>query len=109
MNDEWFAPGAIIGILTAAGAIFGVVFSRRNHSDTLLLSSRDDHIEDLREDLRDTRARLDRLAETVEEQGDQIRRLQVREWSLRRYVAVLIDKIRSLGHEPPDPPTDLNL
>lgn len=109
MSSDWYAPGALIGALTAIGTIIGMLFTRRSSTDTLLLASRDDHIDDLREDLRDTRDRLDRLAETVEVQGKQIHRLQVREWSLRRYVTVLIDKIRALGHEPPDPPADLNL
>lgn len=109
MNEAWLAPGAIIGALTAVGTVVGIVFSRRNHSDTLLLSSRDEHIEDLRQDLRDTRDRLDKLDQTVQEQGEQIRHLQAQEWSLKRYIAILIDRIRALGSEPPEPPPSINL
>lgn len=108
MND-WLAPSVILAAIGALATWAGVAFTRSNSKDTLLLASRDDHIGDLRADLRDTRERLDKLAVTVEQQGEQIRRLQVREWSLRRYVTVLTDRIRELGHEPPDPPHDLNL
>lgn len=107
--DDWLAPSVIIGFLGAGGLYLGHLFTRRNSRDTLLLASRDDHIDDLREDLRETRARLDRIAATVEEQGEQIQQLKVREWGLRRYIHRLIDKIRALGHEPPEPPPDLNI
>lgn len=109
MNEAWLAPGAIIGALTAVGTVVGIVFSRRNHSDTLLLSSRDEHIEDLRQDLRDTRDRLDKLDATVTRQGERIKQLEVQEWGLRRYVHRLRDFIKGLGETPPDPPSDLNL
>lgn len=107
--DDWLAPSVIIGLLGAGGLYLGHIFTRRNSRDTLLLASRDDHIADLREDLRETRARLDKIAATVEEQGQQIQDLKVREWGLRRYIHRLIDKIRDLGHEPPDPPPNLNI
>lgn len=112
---EWLGPTAVIGLLTVGGLYLGHIFTRRNDKDTLLLSSRDAHIDDLREDLKATRDRLDKLSETVNEQGEtitrqgeQIRSLQVREWSLKRYVATLIDFIRHHKLEPPEPPQDLN-
>src|SRR5690606_5263715 len=102
-------PGAVIAIVGGIATWVGVVSTRSNGRDTLLLASRDDHIDDLREDLRETRARLDKIAATVEEQGQQIQDLKVREWGLRRYIHRLIDKIRDLGHEPPEPPPNLNI
>lgn len=112
---EWLGPTAVIGLLTAGGLWLGHIFTRKNNKDTLLLSSRDSHIDDLREDLRDTRQRLNELAatvdrqgETIHQQGEQIRGLQVREWSLKRYVAVLIDFIRRHQLEPPKPPPDID-
>ena len=104
---EWIGPTAVIGLLTVGGLYLGHIFTRRNDKDTLLLSSRDAHIDDLREDLKETRERLDKLSETVTQQGEQIRSLQVREWSLKRYVATLIDFIRHHKLEPPEPPQDL--
>lgn len=109
MSSDWYAPGALIGALTAIGTIIGLLFTRRSSSDTLLLASRDDHIDDLREDLRDTRDRLDRLDATVARQGERIKQLEVQEWGLRRYVHRLRDFIKGLGETPPDPPADLNL
>lgn len=106
---EWFTPTAVLGILTVGGIYLGHLFTRRNGKDTLLLSSRDSFIDGLREDLKETRQRLDKLTATVEAQGDQIRKLQTREWSLKRYAIVLIDQVRLLGGEPPDPPTGFDL
>lgn len=106
---EWLGPTAIIGLLTVGGLYLGHIFTRKNNKDTLLLSSRDTLIEGLREDLKETRQRLDKLAETVDSQGEQIRKLQTREWSLKRYAIVLIDQVRLLGGEPPDPPTGFDL
>ena len=106
---EWIGPTAIIGLLTVGGLYLGHLFTRKSNKDTLLLSSRDEHIDDLREDLRDTRERLATIETTVQGQADRIKDLEVREWSLRRYVYALIDKIKSMGGEPPDPPNDLRL
>ena len=60
--------------------------------------------------------RLDKLeetirqqGETIEAQGEKIRHLQTSEWGLRRYVQRLIDFIRANDLNPPDPPTNLNL
>ena len=106
---EWIGPTAVIGLLSVGGLYLGHLFTRRNDKDTLLLSSRDTLIEGLREDLRETRQRLDNLAKTVDSQGEQIRKLQTREWSLKRYAIVLIDQVRLLGGEPPDPPSGFDL
>ena len=112
---EWIGPTAVIGLLSVGGLYLGHLFTRRNDKDTLLLSSRDTLIEGLREDLKETRQRLDNLAKTVDQQGEtitrqgeQIRSLQVREWSLKRYVATLVDFIRSHKLEPPEPPRDID-
>lgn len=103
---EWLGPTAIIGLLTAGGLWLGHIFTRRNNKDTLLLSARDDHIDDLREDLKETRDRLDGLAKTVDRQGEEIRVLQAREWSLKRYVSMLVDFIKQHNLDPPKPPDD---
>lgn len=113
---EWIGPSAVIGLLTVAALFIGHLFTRRNNKDTLLMASRDNHIDDLREDVRltkednkDLRSRLETIEETVSSQSTRIRDLEVREWSLRRYVYKLIDRIRELGGEPPEPPHDLQL
>lgn len=106
---DWVGPSAIIGLLTVGGLYLGHMFTRKNNKDTLLLSSRDDLIKGLRDDLRETRERLDKLAETVDSQGEQIRKLQTREWSLKRYAIVLIDQVKHLGGEPADPPAGFDL
>lgn len=106
---DWVGPSAIIGLLTVGGLYLGHMFTRKNNKDTLLLSSRDTLIEGLRKDLRETRERLDKIAETVDSQGEQIRKLQTREWSLKRYAVVLIDQVRHLGGEPPEPPSGFDL
>src|SRR5699024_11860941 len=106
---ELTATTAIIGLLTVGGLYLRQLITRKNNKDTLLLSSRDEHIDDLREDLRDTRERLATIETTVQSQQDRIKDLEVREWSLRRYVYALIDKIRALGVEPTVPPTDLTV
>lgn len=108
MND-WFAPTAILTLLGILGTYVGLNFTRKNNKDTLLLSSRDEHIDDLREDLRDTRERLASIETTVQSQSKRIKDLEVREWSLRRYVYTLIDRLKALGEDPPAPPHDLQL
>lgn len=115
MND-WFAPTAILTLLGILGTYVGLNFTRKNNKDTLLLSSRDEHIDDLREDLRDMREQVSTLnqemksqAEEIKSQGEKIQRLQVQDWWLRRYIYDLLDRIRALGGEPPEPPKDLKL
>lgn len=115
MND-WLAPSVVLGAIGALATWAGIAFTRSNSKDTLLLASRDDHIEGLRKDLNETREELRQMridlqkqGQQISEQGEQISRLQIREWSLRRYVIVLRDFIVARGHEPPDPPHDISL
>ena len=58
--------------------------------------------------------KIERLDETVQgqgktiaEQGEHIRKLQNQEWTLKRFILRLMEKIKELGGEPPDPPFDM--
>lgn len=115
MND-WLAPAAIIAVLGALGTWGGVIFSRRNNKDTLLLASRDNYLDRMSADLKETNDRLDKtiarveaLSATVAEQEEKIRVLEDREWHLRRYITTLVDFIRGHNLTPPGPPTNLRL
>ncbi len=113
---EWLAPTAVIGLLGAASVFIGRLFTRRNDKDTLLLASRDSFIDDLREEIKDTRERLGTVETTMQAQSErldtqakQIHDLQTRNWGFRRYIQLLVDFIRANDLHPPDPPTDINL
>lgn len=53
--------------------------------------------------------RIETLTETVVAQGGKITRLERQEWSLRRYISVLIAFIRQNDLDPPEPQYDLDL
>ena len=106
---EWMPPTIAVAIITVIGTIVGVVMTRRTAKETNEINEADRLIQNLAAEVKRQDARLDKLDTTVQEQGEQIRHLQVQEWSLKRYIYRLFDRIRALGEEPPDPPHDLNL
>lgn len=106
---DYLAPGSMLALLGLIGTWAATSFNRKNSQDTLLLASRDSHIDDLRESLKDTNDRLASIERTVTEQSQQIADLQRQETGLRRYVIRLKDFIRGLGQEPPEPPPGLTL
>lgn len=106
---EWLPPTIAVAIITVIGTIVGVVMTRRTAKETNEINEADRLIQNLATEVERQDARLDKLDTTVQAQGEQIRHLQVQEWSLRRYIYRLIDRIRALGEEPPDPPDDLKL
>lgn len=54
-------------------------------------------------------SRIETLTETVVTQGGKITRIERQEWSLRRYISVLIAFIRQHDLDPPEPQYDLDL
>ncbi|RBP66449.1 hypothetical protein DFO66_103399 [Brevibacterium sanguinis] len=119
---DWL-PTIIVGLLGVGATYLGVVLTRRSNRDTnrvqqdqLKLQSRDNLIDDYQEQLARTDAKISALEARVaaqdakiESQGEQIRKLQVSDWALRRYVYRLIDFIRAHGLEPPEPPEPVSL
>lgn len=54
-------------------------------------------------------SRIETLTETVVTQGGKITRLEWQEWSLRRYISVLVAFIRQHDLDPPEPQYDLDI
>lgn len=114
--DAWM-PAIVVAALTGVVAWIGHLYRRWSDRDTnlvqtdqLKLQARDAHIDDLRELLKEQagkiaamEARVAAQDAKIDSQGEQIRKLQVSDWALRRYVYRLIDFIRSHGLEPPEP------
>ncbi|WP_350269309.1 hypothetical protein AAFP32_11970 [Brevibacterium sp. CBA3109] len=116
MWTDWIPAGVAVAFITGIISIYGVRQNRKTATETNKLNESDALIKNLSAEVKRQDGRLDKLeetilrqGETIDDQGEQIRRLQTREWSLRRYIYRLIDWGRALGGEPPEPPTDLNL
>ena len=106
---EWLPPTIAVAVITLIGTLVGVAMTRQTAKETNEINESDRLIQNLAAEVERQDARLDKLDRTVQEQGEQIRHLQVQEWSLKRYIATLIDRIRALGSEPPEPPPSANL
>ena len=106
---EWLPPTIAVAVITLIGTLVGVAMTRQTAKETNQINGSDRLIQNLAAEVERQDARLDKLDRTVQEQGEQIRHLQVQEWSLKRYIATLIDRIRALGSEPPEPPPSVNL
>ena len=106
---EWLPPTIAVAVITLIGTLVGVAMTRQTAKETHEINESDRLIQTLAAEVERQDARLDKLDRTVQEQGEQIRHLQVQEWSLKRYIAPLIDRIRALGSEPPEPPPSVNL
>lgn len=106
---DWMPPTIAVAVITVIGTIIGVAMTRRTAKETNHINSAGDLIKNLAAEVERQDARLDKLDAKVAEQGEKIRHLQVQEWSLRRYIYRLLDRLRALGEEPPEPPHDLNL
>ena len=106
---EWLPPTIAVAVITLIGTLVGVAMTRQTAKETNEINESDRLIQNLAAEVERQDARLDKLDRTVQEQGEQIRHLHVQEWSLKRYIATLIDRIRALGGEPPEPPPSVNL
>lgn len=113
---DWLPAAVAVAVITFVGTLVGIAMTRRTAKETNEINEADSLIKNLSAEVQRQDERLDRLDErvqrqdnTITQQGTQIRQLEANEWSLRRYVHKLIDKIRALGHDPPEPPRDLNL
>ena len=106
---EWLPPTIAVAVITLIGTLVGVAMTRQTAKETNEINESDRLIQNLAAEVERQDARLYKLDRTVQEQGEQIRHLQVQEWSLKRYIATLIDRIRALGSEPPEPPPSVNL
>ena len=113
---DWMPPALAVGIITVLGTIVGVVLNRKTAREINEINESDTLIKNLSAEVKRQDSRLDsmdaKIAEQdrrIAEQGEQIDYLRYQERSLRWYVHRLMERIRSLGHEPPDPPADLKL
>ena len=111
---------AVMGSSVLAAIVTAFVNSKRNkaQSETEARAQRtaefDALAKNLSEEINRQDKKIERLDETVQgqgatiaEQGDHIRKLQAQEWTLKRYIYRLIEKIKELGGEPPEPPFDM--
>ena len=106
---EWLPPTIAVAVITLIGTLVVGAMTRQTAKETNEINESDRLIQNLAAEVERQDARLDKLDQTVQEQGEQIRHLQIQEWSLKRYIYRLLDRIRALGDEPPEPPPSLNL
>lgn len=116
MWTDWIPAGVAVALITGIISFYGVRQNRKTATETNKINQSDSLIKNLSEEVKRQDGRLDKLEETIrqqgstiESQGAEIRQLQVQEWGLRRYVATLLDFIRRNRLTPPDPPHDLKL
>lgn len=120
MWPDWtdLIPAAVAAaIITAAVGFYGHRQNRKTASETNKLaketneiSEADMLIKNLSADVKALRERADKTDTKLSEQAAQIRQLQQSEWSLRRYVYRLLDRLKALGDEhPPEPPPGIEI
>lgn len=109
MWTDWIPVGIVVAAITVLGTIYGVRQTRKTAQETNKVNESDALIKNLAAEIERQDGRLDLLDQKVQQQGEQIRRLQAQEWSLRRYIYRLLDRLRTLGEEPPEPPAGLDL
>lgn len=111
MITDWIPAAVLVAIITVAGTIYGIRQTRKTAHETNKVNESEIIIRTLSEQVKTLTERQDKsdvkLAEAtskIEDMRSQIRRLSDSEWSLRRYVAILVDFIRRHDLDPPDPP-----
>lgn len=107
MWTDWIPAGVAVALITGVITIYGVRQNRKTSTETNKLNESDSLIKNLAAEVQRQDGRLDMLDQKVQEQGEQIRRLQAQEWTLKRFIVRLMEKIKELGGEPPDPPFDM--
>lgn len=113
---------AVVGSGGLAAIITAFVNSKRNKSQSetearaqfsaefdVLAKNLSDEIKRQDTKIEQQDSRIETLTETVVTQGGKITRLERQEWSLRRYISVLIAFIRQHDLDPPEPQYDLDL
>lgn len=109
MWTDWIPAAVLVALITGAVTFYGVRKTRQSAKEANEINEADMLIKNLSADVKALRERADNTDQKLNEQAAQIRQLQQADWSLRRYIYRLIDRIRALGEEPPEPPADLNL
>lgn len=109
MWTDWIPAGVAVALITGIISFYGVRQNRKTATETNKLNASDSLMKNLADEIKRQDERLDKLDQKVQEQGQKIKHLEQREWSLRRYIYRLIDRIRALGEEPPEPPSGIEL
>lgn len=116
MWTDWIPAGVAVAFITGVISIYGVRQNRKTATETNKINQSDLLMKNLADEIKRQDERLDKLDQkvqaqgsTIESQGQKIKHLEQREWSLRRYIYRLIDRIRALGEEPPEPPSGIEL
>lgn len=109
MWTDWIPAGVAVAIITGVISLYGVRQNRKTATEMNKLNASDSLMKNLADEIKRQDERLDKLDQKVQEQGQKIKHLEQREWSLRRYIYSLIDRIHSLGGEPPEPPTGIEI
>lgn len=109
MWTDWIPAGVLVALITVVGTIYGISKTRQSAKEANEIAEADMLIRNLSQQVQTLNERADKTDAKLSEQAAQIRKLQQADWSLRRYIYRLIDRLRALGEEPPEPPPDLNL
>lgn len=110
MWPDWIPTAVAVAIIGGVIAIYGHRQNRKTATETNKLNASDQFQKNQADEIKRQDGRLDRLERIVEEQGQKIKHLEQRDWSWRRYVTILIDRLRALGDDnPPEPPTGIEI
>ncbi|WCE39109.1 hypothetical protein PGC08_14030 [Brevibacterium sp. BDJS002] len=109
MWTDWIPAAVLVAIITLVGGIYATKKTRQSAKEANEINEAELIISTLKDDVKELRERADKTDAKLSGQAEQIRQLQQSDWSLRRYIYRLIDWGRSLGGEPPEPPSHLNL
>lgn len=108
---DWIPAAVLVAIIGTVGTIYGIRSTRKTALETTKVNESDLIIRSLSEQVKTLTDRQDKsdvklnaAYSEITDMRSQIRRLSDSEWSLRRYVTVLMDFIRSHNLDPPDPP-----
>lgn len=101
MWADWIPAAIVVALITGTVSIYGVRQTRKTTKETNRVNEADRLIQNLAAEVARQDGRLDQLDKKLQEQGEQINRMQAREWSLIRYIYRCIDRFRALGEEPP--------
>lgn len=108
---DWIPAAVLVAIITVVGTVYGVQQNRKTARETnkvnesdLIIRSLSDQVKTLTDRQDKSDVKLNAAYTEITDMRSQIRRLSDSEWSLRRYVTVLVEFIRHHNLDPPDPP-----
>lgn len=111
MWTDWIPAAVVVALITVAGTVYGIKQNRKTAAETNHISESEIVISALQEQVKNLTDRADKSdakmadqSSKIDDMRSQIRRLSDSEWSLRRYVTILVDFIRKHDLDPPDPP-----